>query len=145
MPATSAQIRSVDERDHDEDEPEHGELAARRAIRVDELRQEGEEEERRLRVQDVDDDALAVRARRRRLGARPADPVVALRSVRIPSQTRYAAPASFTAVNAAAEAARTAESADRRGARRGQIPPVETPSAETTPARRPPWMLCATM
>ena len=51
----------ADEREHDEHEPEDHELHRHVAGRdVHELRQEGEEEERRLRVQHVDDDPLAV-------------------------------------------------------------------------------------
>ena len=62
----------------------------------------------------------------------------------MPSQTRYTAPAIFTIVKAVAEAASTAERPITAAAT-WTIPPVETPSAETTPARRPPWTLCATM
>src|SRR5262245_51191876 len=46
-------------RDHDEDRPEQRGLKRdRAAVRVDELRQEREEEQRGLRVEDVDDRAL---------------------------------------------------------------------------------------
>ena len=58
------------ERDRREREPEHRDLRRNGRAAVDELRQEGEEEQRRLRVEDVDDHALAVDAahrRRRRL------------------------------------------------------------------------------
>src|SRR5947208_8791991 len=49
--------------EHGKEQPEDEDLHPRRAAaRVDELRQEGEEEERRLRVEDVDDDALPVEA-----------------------------------------------------------------------------------
>jgi hypothetical protein len=57
---------------------------------------------------------------------------------------RYAAPRIFTTVNASADAARTADR-PTTAARTWNMPPVATPSADTTPARRPPWTLCATM
>lgn len=44
------------------DQPEHDELRGDNPCRIDELRDEGEEERRRLRVQRLDDDALAKRA-----------------------------------------------------------------------------------
>ena len=47
------------EGDRDEDEPEQRDLEGRMGgVRVDELRQEGEEEEGDLRVEGVDEDAL---------------------------------------------------------------------------------------
>src|SRR5439155_13516905 len=53
----------ADEAERREQEPEKQDLHPDRpARRVDELRQEREEEERRLRVQHVDDDPLAVQA-----------------------------------------------------------------------------------
>ena len=57
VPATSAQTRSLARAISDERQPEHRELAARRPVRVDELRQEGQEEQRGLRVEHVHDDA----------------------------------------------------------------------------------------
>ena len=76
------------ERDHDEDRARGQRAAARRGVRIDELRQEREEEERRLGVEDVHDDALAIRAPERRLGDLPPIRSSALESVLIPSQTR---------------------------------------------------------
>ena len=51
------------DRDGQEDEAENEDLhGGSTACRVDELRQEGDEEQRNLGVQDVDEDALRVRA-----------------------------------------------------------------------------------
>ena len=55
---SSAYARVADEAERDEHEAEHDDLRPHgAAVRVDELRQEREEEERRLRVEDVDDGA----------------------------------------------------------------------------------------
>src|SRR2546423_186423 len=51
--------RIGDEPEYEEREPECDDLERDAAVRVDELRQEGEEEERRLGIQHVDDDSVA--------------------------------------------------------------------------------------
>ncbi len=57
------------ERDEHEDRPEHRQLRPGGGVRIDELRQEREEEQGRLRVQHVDDDSLRVDTTEGRLGA----------------------------------------------------------------------------
>ena len=63
MPAASAQIESVTRPSSAKRTPRNAIWKRRTGrVRVDELRQECKEEERRLRIQDVDDDALRERA-----------------------------------------------------------------------------------
>ena len=68
----------------------------------------------------------------------------AWRSFWIPSQTRYAAPANFTTLNASAEEARIADT-PIAAAKTWISAPAWTPSIDATPARRPCAMLVPTM
>ena len=63
---------------------------------------------------------------------------------RIPTTIRYAAPTSLTTVNAVADEAISAERPTVAAATWTR-PPLATPSAETSPARRPLSTLCVTM
>ena len=67
-----------------------------------------------------------------------------MRIRRTPTTTRYAAPISFTVVKAVADEATSAESPTVAAATWTK-PPLETPSAETRPARRPLSTLWVTM
>ena len=138
--------RVAEHRDDDEDEAEPDDLqAGARRVGVDELGEEGEEEDRDLRVQEVHDDALAEEVRVRARRARPPGPPRRRGgALWTPSQTRYAAPANFTTVNASADEARIADT-PIAAANTWISAPACTPSIDATPARRPCAMLVPTM
>ena len=134
--------------DEAEDRPERERLQRDRApLRMDELRQEREEEERRLRVQRADAGAAPVRAPPRDRGALPLDRVA------VPAREQRLQPEQDQVGRAdAASRSRTPPSRRRRAPRgrpppraRGGTPRTRCPPAEARPARRPCARLCETM
>ena len=147
MPAASAQIESVTSPSSDERQAEHEDLQPGvPGVGVDELGQEGEEEERGLRVEDVHHHALgevAAAAARRPLrigvgwiGAPEQRPD--------PEHDQVRRAERFTTVNAVADDTRIAESPTVAAARWTSVP-TWIPSTEASPAPRPWWMLRVTM
>ena len=127
-------------------EPEHEDLERRPPeVRVDELRQEREEEQRRLRVEDVDDDPLG------EVAATPARwPLrVGVLGVGAPEQRPdpdhdQVRPrrATLTTVNAVADETRIAESPTTAKVRCTSVPHVD-PEHRGEPGRAGPGGCCA--
>jgi hypothetical protein len=100
------------------------------------LREEGDEEDGRLRVQDVDDHALPEQTRVGPTRWCSRLQVVGLDQVPYSQQDEIRGPAYFTSENAIAEDAKTAE-APAAAAATCTSDPVWIPSVEAIPARLP--------
>ena len=121
--------------------PSSDDLGPGRAARgVDELRQEGQKEQRGLGVEDVDDHALREDARERLVLARSGAPLSSSRARRRcrPSQTRYATPEPLDDREGGRRGGQDGREPERRRRRRGRGRPRSTPSTETRPAAVPP-------
>jgi hypothetical protein len=136
----------TDDGQENKDEPEDGDLERNSTLGdVDELREEGEEEQRGLRVQHVDDDALRKEPQQTSFLGRPnAIALVPAEQAHKPEEDEIASSDVF---DDAERHRRSNEERGETGRRRRDMEygSALDPSIETSPAIRPRLTLCATM